>query len=886
MPWPQSIDYNAAIQNPALCFADPELREGQVATDPLGLPRPHSGNMADVYQIQGAAGQSWAVKCFTREVHGLRERYQAISDHLEECQRAFMVDFHYLDEGIRIKGQWYPLVKMSWVEGFTLNEFVAKHLEKPAVLDRLAQMWVRLSQELSEADMAHGDLQHGNVLLVPGSKSASLSLRLVDYDGLFVPALADRPSGELGHPNYQHPQRFKESLYSAEMDRFSHLVIGTALNALALVEGPELWAKYNTQENLLFRGEDFHNPGSSKLFRRLWGVADADVHALVGHLALACLGALATTPLLKDLVVDGRVRPLSGLEMAQLRSLLGEPAARAAKPRQSPPPGGGGAASGTGKKEGSTARHKPLKESAAAASTPAAPAPKQESPPVQEPAMSEAPSALVPRPSANHRKICAENFETANQAVTKNNYDYAISTLQVCCKLDPANLIYRQTLRRTEKAKYPKRGHWLAWLISWPARAGVRRAVRARKYLKALELGEKVLMRNPWDVAVQSAMAEAAAAVGLLDVAIWILEQARQKALKNIALHRSLARLYEKRGNFTQAMKLWEQIHKLFPIDAEAMHKAKDLAASETIARGGYDGVTAPTNPNAPGVPEPVRRARPPAPPKSEPAAGSRPNAPRESEPIPAVTSNERLNREIAQARQRLHIDPTSTASYLQMAACFRQAGDLEEARKVLNEGLGPTGNAFDLSAELKDLEIETFRRNLAITEEKLRDKPDDAELRRMRASLRKEVNTGELELFRQKADRYPADLGHRFEMGVRLFVAGQTDEAIRELQAAKAEPRYRWKALYHLGQCFKARNNWRLAQRNFEEALQSLPGGETEVKKDLLFLLAQGHAESGDLARAVDLGSELANQDFTFRDIGRLLDEWQDRLQKTNVSG
>src|SRR5262249_46467869 len=130
MPWPQSIDYNAAIQTPALCFNDPELRQGQVVADPLGLPRPHSGNMADVYQIQGPAGQSWAVKCFTREVHGLRERYQAISEHLKKSQRSFMVDFHYLEEGIRIKGQWFPIVKMSWVEGSTLNEFVARHVDK------------------------------------------------------------------------------------------------------------------------------------------------------------------------------------------------------------------------------------------------------------------------------------------------------------------------------------------------------------------------------------------------------------------------------------------------------------------------------------------------------------------------------------------------------------------------------------------------------------------------------------------------------------------------------------------------------------------------------------------------------------------------------------
>ena len=64
-------------------------------------------------------------------------------------------------------------------------------------------------------------------------------------------------------------------------------------------------------------------------------------------------------------------------------------------------------------------------------------------------------------------------FERANQVVATGNYDYGIRLLFSCCKLDPANLIFRQALRRTEKAKYRNnlRGSWLAWLWSWPLRA-------------------------------------------------------------------------------------------------------------------------------------------------------------------------------------------------------------------------------------------------------------------------------------------------------------------------------------------------------------------------------------------------------------------------------
>ena len=91
--------------------------------------------------------------------------------------------------------------------------------------------------------------------------------------------------------------------------------------------------------------------------------------------------------------------------------------------------------------------------------------------------------------------------------------------------------------------------------------------------------------------------------------------------------------------------------------------------------------------------------------------------------------------------------------------------------------------------------------------------------------------------------------MSHRYEVGVRLLRGGQIDEAIQELQAARGDPRLRWQSLMQLGHCFKARNNWRLAQRNFEEALRLLPVGEAAKQKEVLFLLAQGCAEAGDLA-------------------------------------
>src|SRR5262249_12224242 len=116
MPAPLSQDYNEAIQDPGSAFQDPELRGGKVAINALGLPMPCSGNFADVYEVTGLSGAKWAVKCFTREVPGLQERYHQISLHLAKAKLPFTVDFQYQPQGIRIRERWHPILKMNWVE--------------------------------------------------------------------------------------------------------------------------------------------------------------------------------------------------------------------------------------------------------------------------------------------------------------------------------------------------------------------------------------------------------------------------------------------------------------------------------------------------------------------------------------------------------------------------------------------------------------------------------------------------------------------------------------------------------------------------------------------------------------------------------------------------
>ncbi|HEV3236883.1 MAG TPA: tetratricopeptide repeat protein [Gemmataceae bacterium] len=489
--------------------------------------------------------------------------------------------------------------------------------------------------------------------------------------------------------------------------------------------------------------------------------------------------------------------------------------------------------------------------------------------------------------SPEHRRVAAGQFERANQVIATGNFDYGIRLLLSCCKLDPANLIFRQALRRTEKAKYKNnmRGSWLSWLTSSPKRAKLKAAKHGKEYLKVLDYGEDVLARNPWDTSVQLDMADAADILGLLDLAIWILEQARQKNARDISVNRHLARLYEKRGNFTQAIALWEVVRKDDPKDMVAFSKAKDLAANQTIARINSEEINGPSY-EMPVLDESALHDTPQARSTADPNPTPLPNFGSSTPPEGAQPlSGERVSRDTAQLRERIQENPTDSFGYVRLAAQSRRMGKLDEARTILESGLGPTGNDPTLTFELADLEIEPFRRNLAVTEGKIQTEPNNEELRKIRIRLLKEINARELDLFRQKAERYPAELGHRFELGLRLLRANHIDEAIRELQAARSDARYLWRSLLYLGYCFKSRNNWKLARRNFEECLRTIPLGEEVARKETLFQLAKGCADAGETQPAVDFANELANLDFNYREIGKLLDAWQEQLQREQVS-
>ncbi len=312
--YPTPSDYQAALQAPGVAFVDSELQDATPRTNALGLPQPITGSFAAVFPMTTHTGARYAAKCFLTEVPDQQARYEAVSSALDAIEHDALVEFEYQPAGVRVEGTAYPLLKMAWVEGTTLNRFVETHLDQPEVLERLAAAWADLMADLEAMELAHGDLQHGNILV--GSAGEVPQLRLVDYDTMYVPALEGRSSPEVGHRNYQHPDR-TDADFGPALDRFAGLAIYTALRAC--VVQPEFWGRFDTGENLLFRDADFYAPENSPLFDAL--VEIDPLSELADALRTACYVEPADVPPLAA-VREGQLDP-SARTLSRSRSQQG-----------------------------------------------------------------------------------------------------------------------------------------------------------------------------------------------------------------------------------------------------------------------------------------------------------------------------------------------------------------------------------------------------------------------------------------------------------------------------------------------------------------------------------------------------------------------------------
>ena len=248
--------------------------------DVAGNPIMSSGNFAVVFKMKDERnGELHALKCFIKEQEGRDEAYKLIADELEYVSSNFILPIKYLEKELFVDTNnsdetEFPVLLMDWIEGVTLDKYVRNHLSDQYSLQITAYQFCRLATWLMVQPFAHGDLKPDNILVKEDG-----SLVLVDYDGLFVPAMKGQKAREIGSPDYRHPLRTIDD-FNEHIDDFSLAAIAMQLYAIALQ--PDLLI--TTQgDTLLLTETDYRDLGKCQMLQNLLSlVNDAEFAKLLG----------------------------------------------------------------------------------------------------------------------------------------------------------------------------------------------------------------------------------------------------------------------------------------------------------------------------------------------------------------------------------------------------------------------------------------------------------------------------------------------------------------------------------------------------------------------------------------------------------------------------
>ena len=264
MQYPLISEYVKAIQDAAdnldkLAYLTPVL-------DDHGEPYRSSGAFAVVFKMQDkSTGKYYALKCFTEEQEGRADAYRQIADELDMVDSPYITSVKYMEKELFVDSQCeedeFPVLLMDWVEGETMEAYIAANYHNQSVMSMLCYRFGKMAAWLRTQSFAHGDIKPDNIIVRPDG-----SLALVDYDGMFVPAMKGSKSPTIGTKDFSHPLRTMDD-FDETIDDFSLASIALSLKAISM--NFTLLDIYGASDRLLFSENDYRNPSNSKVISAL-----------------------------------------------------------------------------------------------------------------------------------------------------------------------------------------------------------------------------------------------------------------------------------------------------------------------------------------------------------------------------------------------------------------------------------------------------------------------------------------------------------------------------------------------------------------------------------------------------------------------------------------
>ncbi len=460
---------------------------------------------------------------------------------------------------------------------------------------------------------------------------------------------------------------------------------------------------------------------------------------------------------------------------------------------------------------------------------------------------------LSPEEQKN-RQNAQRCFKAATEAMSKENWDYAIAMFGQCATFVPDNVMYRQNLRGCEFRKYNNNGSGasMSGMRLMGIRGKIKKARGASNWPEMDKAAEEGLQVNPWDGQLNADLGEAAKARGYDEIAVFAYELAVKADPKSKEFWQGLAEAKAQKHDYVGAGQCWEKIYALDPMDGQARSMIQAMHSEATIYKSKM--AEAKTT-------REVKQGY------EESVSGKQ-----------SGTVAADLDDPVAVLERAIKKDPANKDNYVKLGDLHLREGRLQQSLDWFTKGYEVSSD-LTIRERAEDVQLEMLRKNVDAAKQLAAKKPDDEHVKEGVVAVVKELLNQEIEFWTRRTERYPQNMRLKQELAERLMRVRQYPLATKLLQQASADVRIEGPVLLALGKCFLAQKQNALAMRQFEKAVQRFSAADTPTQfLECHYLLGRLQEEAKELESAESHYLEVIGTDYDYKDA-------RDRLEKIQAS-
>jgi len=449
-------------------------------------------------------------------------------------------------------------------------------------------------------------------------------------------------------------------------------------------------------------------------------------------------------------------------------------------------------------------------------------------------------------------KQTADLFNRGFSALERGNVDYAIEMLSACVGAEPRFVRGWKFLRAAEVKRHRKKtvssfSKGMDTVVRMPTFVSALALMKSGKFQQALMMAERLLRDDPVNPKYGKLFAQAAVGMDLPEVAIMTLETVRDSSPDDVSVLSWLGVFYQKVGRMRSARECFEHLCELSPNDPRALKQLKDAMALDSMASDGWE--------------------------KSAEKGGTFREILKDGEEAAlleqgakSTKSDSGLETLIADMKGKIAAEPMNINYRRGLANLYLQKREFDQAIAVLDEAVKLNPGDPELERAVTNVHLRQYE----CRAEELRQAGDEEGAVAVETQ-RLQYRFDDLQ---SRVERYPNDLQLRFEWGVMLFENDYINEAIQQLQLAQRSAKNRVQSLYYLGLCFRSKQQFDVASRQFETALADLPILDANKKK-VLYELGDLAEQMGNMKKASDLFMQIYQEDIGYRDVAARVEKF-----------